>query len=96
MTTKNTKQTTGAKRGPKPGTEAAKRGGSAVVAKYGREFFSTIGKKGGAEVAKRGSEWYAEIGRKGGQTTKRTQGPGFYERIGHIGGSANSKSKASE
>jgi hypothetical protein len=37
----------GRKRGPKPGSENARRGGQAVVAKYGALFFRAIGKRGG-------------------------------------------------
>src|SRR6476660_377369 len=46
-------QETGEKRprrkpGPKPGTEAAKRGGTAARDKYGSAFYSRIGTKGGS------------------------------------------------
>ena len=73
--------------GPRPGTEAAKRGGSAARDKYGREFYSKIGSKGGSTVRERhGSEFYTEIGRRGGETTKRNLGTEHYSRIGRIGG----------
>ncbi len=59
------------KRGPVAGTAEARRGGEAVRAKYGRDFFAKIGKKGGDTVRREhGSEFYAQIGRKGGQSTK--------------------------
>ena len=75
------------KPGPKPGTEAAKRGGNAAKQKYGREFYSKIGAIGGSTVRERhGSEFYTEIGRRGGETTKRTLGSEHYSRIGRIGG----------
>lgn len=75
------------KPGPRPGTEAAKRGGSAARDKYGREFYSKIGSKGGSKVRERhGSVFYTEIGRRGGETTKRTLGAEHYSRIGRIGG----------
>lgn len=75
------------KPGPRPGTEAAKRGGSAARDKYGREFYSKIGSKGGSKVRERhGSDFYAEIGRRGGESTKRHLGAEHYSRIGRIGG----------
>lgn len=74
------------KPGPKPGTEAAKRGGMAARQKYGLEFYSRIGKKGGTTVSQRhGSDYYTEIGRRGGESTKRTLGVEHYSRIGKIG-----------
>jgi general stress protein YciG len=75
------------KPGPKPGTEAARRGGTAARDKYGREFYSRIGAKGGSTVRERhGSLFYTEIGRRGGQSTKRNLGVEHYSRIGRIGG----------
>ncbi len=75
------------KPGPKPGTEAAKRGGTAAREKYGREFYSKIGSKGGSTVRERhGSNFYTEIGRRGGESTKRNLGVEHYSRIGRIGG----------
>jgi len=75
------------KPGPKPGTEAAKRGGTAAREKYGREFYSRIGSKGGSTVRERhGSNFYTEIGRRGGESTKRNLGVEHYSRIGRIGG----------
>lgn len=75
------------KPGPRPGTEAAKRGGTAAREKYGREFYSKIGSKGGSTVRERhGSTFYTEIGRRGGESTKRNLGAEHYSRIGRIGG----------
>jgi general stress protein YciG len=75
------------KPGPRPGTEAARRGGAAARDKYGREFYSRIGAKGGSKVRERhGSSFYTEIGRRGGETTKRNLGTEHYSRIGRIGG----------
>jgi general stress protein YciG len=75
------------KPGPRPGTEAAKRGGTAAREKYGREFYSRIGSKGGSTVRERhGSTFYTEIGRRGGESTKRNLGAEHYSRIGRIGG----------
>ena len=84
-------QTSGAptrrKPGPRPGTEAAKRGGTAARDKYGKEFYSRIGSKGGSTVRERhGSTFYTEIGRRGGESTKRNLGTEHYSRIGRIGG----------
>lgn len=75
------------KPGPRPGSAAAKRGGSAARDKYGREFYSKIGSKGGSKVRdEHGSSFYTEIGRRGGESTKRNLGSDHYSRIGRIGG----------
>src|SRR5258705_11740478 len=41
------------KPGPRPGTEAARRGGTAARDKNGSEFYSRIGSKGGSTVSAR-------------------------------------------
>ncbi len=75
------------RRGPRAGSENARRGGMAVREKYGSEFFAKIGSKGGRTVReRRGPEFYASIGRLGGQTTRDTLGVEHYERIGRMGG----------
>ena len=75
------------KRGPRAGTENARRGGMAVRAKYGHDFFARIGAKGGQTVReRRGPEFYATIGRMGGLTTRKNLGIKHYERIGRMGG----------
>ncbi|HEU5440569.1 MAG TPA: hypothetical protein VFU88_14890 [Ktedonobacterales bacterium] len=75
------------RRGPRAGSENARRGGMAVREKYGAEFFAKIGSKGGRTVReRRGPEFYASIGRIGGETTRDTLGPEHYERIGRLGG----------
>jgi uncharacterized protein len=75
------------RRGPRAGSENARRGGMAVREKYGPEFFARIGSKGGKTVReKRGADFYASIGRMGGQTTRNTLGVEHYERIGRMGG----------
>ncbi len=75
------------RRGPRAGSENARRGGMAVREKYGPEFFAKIGSKGGKTVReRRGPEFYANIGRLGGQTTRETLGVSHYERIGRLGG----------
>jgi general stress protein YciG len=51
--------------------EAGRKGGRATAETHGKEFYSTIGKKGG------------EIG---GEKTASTRGRGFYSEIGHKGG----------
>ena len=74
-------------RGPKAGTDSAKRGGRAMAEQYGRDFFVRIGSKGGRTMRDRnGPEFYAEIGKRGGQTTRDTRGHEFYARIGRLGG----------
>lgn len=75
------------RRGPRAGSENARRGGMAVREKYGAEFFARIGSKGGRTVReRRGPDFYADIGRRGGQTTRDTLGVEHYERIGRMGG----------
>ena len=75
------------RRGPRAGSENARRGGVAVREKYGVDFFAEIGSKGGKTVReRRGPEFYANIGRMGGQTTRETLGLSHYERIGRLGG----------
>lgn len=75
------------RRGPRAGSENARRGGVAVRDKYGAEFFATIGSKGGRTVReRRGADFYATIGRLGGQTTRDTLGIDHYMRIGRMGG----------
>lgn len=79
--------------GPKPGTEAARRGGLAAAAKYGPDYYRRIGSAGGKAVReKRGSDLYVAIGKKGGDATKRNKGLEHYTRIGHIGGSRRGQS----
>ena len=78
---------TAKRRGPRPGTAAARRGGQAVAEKYGREFYSTIGAKGGRAAKEQlGLDFYASIGHRGGETTQKTYGKEHYARIGRIGG----------
>lgn len=56
------------KRGPKPGTAAAKRGGTAARDKLGLEHYRTIGRKGGESTkATHGPDFYARIGQMGGK-----------------------------
>ena len=75
------------KRGAKPGTPAARRGGMAVREKYGLDYYSKIGSKGGKSLReRRGADHYSNIGRIGGQTTRDTLGLSHYERIGRMGG----------
>jgi uncharacterized protein len=82
------------RRGPKPGSEAAKRGGRATRDKWGAEHFRRIGAIGGTRVREeRGLEFYQEIGRRGGETTRRKLGAEHYARIGRIGGRQRPKYK---
>lgn len=75
------------RRGPRAGTENARRGGVAVREKYGHDFFAKIGAMGGKKVReRRGPDFYADIGRMGGQRTRETLGVKHYERIGRMGG----------
>lgn len=80
------------KRGPVAGTAEAQRGGQAMRALYGQEYFARIGKQGGENARRRhGPEFYTEIGKKGGESTKRRLGSAFYAEIGKKGGLANRK-----
>jgi uncharacterized protein len=82
-----TPQTLKRRRGPRAGTESARRGGMAVREKYGPEFFAQIGSKGGKSVsAQHGPDFYADIGHRGGSSTRDKLGPEHYERIGRMGG----------
>lgn len=49
----------------------ASMGGKAVVREYGRDFMSSIGKKGG-RVVSQNKEHMATIGRKGGLACRRS------------------------
>jgi general stress protein YciG len=88
-------QVPGRKRGPQPGSEAARRRGTTTREKYGPDFYSRIGTKGGqAMLQTRGPEYYARIGQKGGKMTRDRHGLGYYERIGKLGGSARKHQRA--
>jgi len=76
------------KRGPKPGTPEARRGGQATRDKYGPEHFREIGTKGREDRRRRGPAFSVETGRRGGEATKARMGPDYYARIGQLGGSA--------
>jgi uncharacterized protein len=82
------------KRGPRPGSPQAKRGGQAVSVKYGKDYYTEIGKKGGRAVKeKHGADFYSQIGRKGGNTTKARHSSTFYSEIGRKGGSSRRREK---
>src|SRR5207302_1155954 len=75
--------------GRKGGLIGGRKGGLAVKAERGREFYQEIGRKGGETVkAERGRSFYEQIGKKGGDTVKAERGAGFYEQIGKKGGDA--------
>src|SRR5258708_33507895 len=70
------------KRGPRAGSENARRGGMAVREKDGPEVFGKIGSKGGRTVReRRGPEFYAAIGRLGRQNTPQTPGASPQQRL---------------
>jgi general stress protein YciG len=80
-------QPTRRKPGPRPGTDAAKRGGTAARDKYGLDFYSRIGSQGGRKVREtHGIGFYETIGRRGGESTKLRKGSEHYSAIGRIGG----------
>jgi general stress protein YciG len=62
------------------------KGGQAVKAKYGPEFFREIGRKGGQAIKDRGLDYLREIGRLGGEATKARHGAAHYAEIGRKGG----------
>lgn len=54
--------------------EAGRRGGEAVKAKYGAEFYEAIGRKGGLKTKEtHGPEFFEAIGRKGGRLGGRNR-----------------------
>ncbi len=68
-------------------SELGKRGGAAVKAKHGIEFYKKIGAKGGKSVRdKRGIEFYRGIGKMGGEALKKSVPSGYYEAMGAKGG----------
>ena len=54
------------RRGPRPGSAAAKRGGQAMAETHDHDYFAAIGRKGGKAMKARGPDYFREIGRKGG------------------------------
>lgn len=85
-------QTVPRKRGPKPGTPAARKGGLAASARLGHDFYVGIGRKGGETVKRTHSlDYYSEMGKKGGATTRERMGSEFYAEIGRKGGQRNKK-----
>lgn len=69
--------------------EAGHRGGRVVKEKYGREFYTRVGRKRGAAVAaQRGPAFYAEIGRRGGNAVKARYEAESYHDIRWKGGVA--------
>ena len=78
-----TSAATAAHQAPRP----TRRGGLAVRAKYGPEFFATIGHKGGSAARDRhGHDFFANIGRRGGLATRDQHDSEYYSRIGRMGG----------
>lgn len=77
-------------RGEMSVVEAGRKGGRIVSSRYGREFYSRIGKKGAAVLRGMLGESYndrlKEIGITGGQASKEKYGPDFYKEIGRKGG----------
>jgi general stress protein YciG len=77
------------KRGPKPGdprmVEFGRKGGQALAAERGPEFYREIGRKGGKTTkAKHGKAYFTEIGKKGGEAVSRTRGKEYYSSIGKL------------
>jgi uncharacterized protein len=70
----------------KPRSGETAKGGQAVKAKYGPEFFREIGRKGGQAIKDRGLDYLREIGRLGGEATKARHGAAHYAEIGRKGG----------
>ena len=69
--------------------EAGRRGGEAVRAKYGPDFYAEIGQKGGEAVKEKyGPDFYSEIGQKGGEARRENMGSDGYATMGRRGGEA--------
>lgn len=69
--------------------DAGRKGGEAVRAKYGPDFYRAIGQKGGEAVARsRGADYYAAIGQKGGEARRNQLGASGYSNLGRKGGDA--------
>jgi general stress protein YciG len=49
-----------------------------------------------ANVSKYGAKHFSVMGKKGGNTTKSRQDPGFYSRIGKMGGTARRQKKMAQ
>jgi general stress protein YciG len=65
---------------------AGRKGGEAVKAEYGIQFYQSIGEKGGESVKEKyGIDFYREIGEKGGGIVKEKYGPKFYREIAKHG-----------
>jgi general stress protein YciG len=61
-------------------SEAGSKGGAVILATYGREHLSKIGKKGGTTTSTN-REFMAEIGKKGGRKTVQVYGYEFLTEI---------------
>lgn len=73
------------KPGAKPGSEEAKRGGQAILERYGREFYHHLGPLGGEAMRQKyGHDYYTRIGLLGGVATKEKYGPDHYHQIGKM------------
>ncbi len=69
----------------------ARAGGQATAKSHGSQFYHEIGRAGGnarkRQMRKQG-ESYQDLGQRGGETTAdEFKETGFYEVIGHLGGS---------
>jgi hypothetical protein len=73
-------------KGPKPGSEEAKRGGRAVREKYGLTHYQRMGQIGSAQLKdRRGPDYFRELGRRGGKATHERYGADHFGRIGAVG-----------
>lgn len=79
----------GHKTGDPRAVEAGRKGGEAVRARYGSEFFAAIGRKGGLSTKERhGEDFFSAVGKRGGAIVKESRGREFYAAIGRKGGIA--------
>lgn len=79
-------------KGPKIGSDAAKRGGQATAAKYaGTDHFKDLGK---ASAAKQGfdAEHMRELGKLGGAAIRDKRGITYLREIASRGGSVSKRS----
>lgn len=82
-------------------SEAGRKGGEAVLRKYGADFYAKIGGKGGerggaARKRSLGHDGYVALGQKGGEAVVKRYGPEHMARIGRRGGERGGASRVAQ